>query len=210
MKAYHAGWVIYYCELLGVAAFAVTGTLMAGRKSLDWFGVITISLVTALGGGALRDVLMAHYPIEWVSNENGFLVGVSASLGTMIWAKTLKTFNERVLLVADAFGLAVFTVTGTDMALQQNLPPSIAVIMGVATAVAGGVMRDVLCNEIPLVFRREVYASISILGAVAYITLLDLQISLEVASAIAIAFVFVSRIAAIRWKWMLPRFHVVD
>jgi uncharacterized membrane protein YeiH len=153
---------------------------------------------------------MAHYPIEWVSNENGFLVGVSASLGTMIWARTLKTFNERVLLVADAFGLAVFTVTGTDMALQQNLPPSIAVIMGVATAVAGGVMRDVLCNEIPLVFRREVYASISILGAVVYITLLDLQISLEVASAIAIAFVFVSRIAATRWKWMLPRFHVVD
>ncbi|WP_229635505.1 trimeric intracellular cation channel family protein [Pseudomonas syringae] len=102
--------------------------------------------------------------------------------------------------MANSFGLAVFTVTGTDMALQQNLPPSIAVIMGVATAVAWGLMRDVLSDEIPLAFCPEVYASISILGAVACITLLNLQFSLEVACVIAIAFVLVSCIAAIRWK----------
>lgn len=183
---------------------------MAGRKSMDLFGVTVIGLVTALGGGTLRDVILAHYPVSWIANETSILVAVTAALGTVLWVRMTQPIHEFGLLLADAFGLAVFTVIGTGVALQQHVPTSTAVIMGVMTGVAGGVIRDVLCNEIPLIFRQEIYASACILGALVHIGLLQLHSSTEIASIIAMCVVFSVRMAAVHWEWTLPRFHLLD
>lgn len=183
---------------------------MAGRKSMDLFGVSVIGVVTALGGGTLRDVILAHYPVTWIGDETYILVAVMAALGTVLWVRLTQPIHEFGLLLADAFGLAVFTVSGTQVALQLHMPISTAVIMGVMTAVAGGVMRDVICNEIPLIFRQEIYASACILGALVHIGLLQLQSSTEIASIVAMCVVFSVRMAALHWNWTLPRFHLLD
>ena len=202
--------MLYYFDLFGVVVFAVTGALMAGRKSMDLFGVSVLGLVTALGGGTLRDVILGHYPVSWIADQTSILIAISAALGTVLWVRMTQPIHEFGLLLADAFGLAVFTVSGAEVALQQNVPVSTAVIMGVMTGVAGGVIRDVLCNEIPLIFRQEIYASACILGALVLIGLLQLDFSTEVASIVAMSVVFCTRMAAVHWEWTLPRFHLLD
>lgn len=121
-----------------------------------------------------------------------------------------QPIHEFGRLLADAFGLAVFTVSGAEVALHQDVPVSTAVIMGVMTGVAGGVMRDVLCNQIPLIFRQEIYASACILGALVLTGLLQLGCTTEVASVVAMAVVFCTRMAALHWQWTLPQFHLLD
>ncbi|MBX9753194.1 MAG: trimeric intracellular cation channel family protein [Pseudomonadaceae bacterium] len=202
--------VLYYCDLFGVAVFAVSGALMAGRKSMDLFGVSVLGLVTALGGGTLRDVILARHPVGWVADQSGIWVALGAALGTVLWVRMTKPIHEFGLLLADAFGLAVFTVSGTAMALAQHVPVGTALIMGVMSGVVGGVIRDVLCNEIPLIFRQEIYASACLLGALVYVVLLQLQCAAEPASIIAMGVVFSVRMAAMRWQWRLPRFHLLD
>jgi uncharacterized membrane protein YeiH len=202
--------VLYYCDLFGVAVFAVSGALMAGRKSMDLFGVSVLGLVTALGGGTLRDVILARHPVGWVADQSAIWVALSAALGTVLWVRMTKPIHEFGLLLADAFGLAVFTVSGTALALAQQVPVVTALIMGVMSGVVGGVIRDVLCNEIPLIFRQEIYASACLLGALVYVALLQLQCAAELASIIAMGVVFSVRMAAMRWQWRLPRFHLLD
>jgi uncharacterized membrane protein YeiH len=202
--------VLYYLDLFGVAVFAVTGALMAGRKSMDLFGVSVLGLVTALGGGTLRDVILARHPVGWVADQTAILVAIAAALGTVLWVRMTKPIHEFGLLLADAIGLSVFTISGTALALQQHVPIGTALIMGVMSGVVGGVIRDVLCNQIPLIFRQEIYASACLLGGLVYLALLQLQCAAEPASIIAMAVVFVVRMAAIRWQWRLPRFHLLD
>ncbi|MBF7729219.1 trimeric intracellular cation channel family protein [Pseudomonas sp. N040] len=202
--------MLYYFDLFGVAVFAVTGALMAGRKSMDLFGVVVIGLVTALGGGTLRDVILAHYPVGWTVNAPSVWTAVLAALGTVLWVRLTRPIHEFGLLVADAFGLAVFTATGTNIALQQDASITAAVIMGVMTGVAGGVLRDVICNEIPLIFKQEIYALACMIGALVQIGLLHLGSSMELASIVAMGVVFSVRMASIHWKWTLPRFHLLD
>lgn len=202
--------MLYYLDLFGVAVFAVTGALMAGRKSMDLFGVVVIGLVTALGGGTLRDVILDHHPVSWIAHQASILVAIAAALGTVLWVRMTRPIHDLGLLLADAIGLAVFTVSGTALAMTHQVPTITAVIMGVMTGVAGGVVRDVLCNQIPLIFRQEIYASACLLGALAYIGLLHLHCPAEWASLLAMAVVFGVRVAAIRWKWTLPRFHLHD
>jgi uncharacterized membrane protein YeiH len=201
---------LYYFDLFGVAVFAVTGALMAGRKSMDLFGVSVIGLVTALGGGTLRDVILGHFPVSWIADQTSILIAISAALATVLWVRMTQPIHEFGLLLADAFGLAVFTVSGAEVALQHDVPVSTAVIMGVMTGVAGGVMRDVLCNQIPLIFRQEIYASACILGALVLTGLLQLGCTTEVASVVAMAVVFCTRMAALHWQWTLPQFHLLD
>lgn len=202
--------MLYYLDLFGVAVFAITGALMAGRKSMDLFGVVVIGLVTAIGGGTLRDVILGHYPVSWVADQTSILIAISAALGTVLWVRMTQPIHEFGLLVADAVGLAVFTASGTGIALAHNAPISTAVIMGVMTGVAGGVIRDVLCNEIPLIFRQEIYASACMLGSLALIFLLQTGVPREVGTIIAMGIVFTVRMASIRWEWTLPKFHLLD
>ena len=200
----------YAFDLFGVAVFAITGALMAGRKSMDLFGVLVIASITALGGGTLRDVILGNHPVSWIRNDVYILVATLAAIGTVLWVRLTRPINETGLLVADAFGLAVFTVIGTQVALVHQVPVSAAVIMGVMTGVAGGVMRDIICNEIPLIFHKEIYATACIVGSLAYIGLSQLTLREDVAAGLCIAVVLAIRLAAIRWHLALPRFHLLD
>lgn len=200
---------LYALDLFGVAVFAITGALMAGRKSMDLFGVLVIAIITALGGGTLRDVILDNHPVAWIRNDLYILVAVIAAIGTILWVRFTRPINENGLLVADALGLAVFTVIGTQVAMQHEVPMSAAVIMGVMTGVAGGVIRDIICNEIPLIFHREIYATACIAGSLTYI-LLQRVIPVDIAVAVSGITVLIIRLAAIRWHLELPRFHLLD
>jgi uncharacterized membrane protein YeiH len=201
---------LYAFDLFGVAVFAISGALMAGRKSMDLFGVLVIALITALGGGTLRDTILNHYPVVWIRDDLYILVAVLAALGTVAWVRLTRPISESGLLVADAFGLAIFTVIGTQVALAQSVPVSAAVIMGVMTGVAGGVIRDIICNEIPLIFHREIYATACIAGSLVYIGLHRLDTPLDLDVAISVATVLVIRLAAIHWHLRLPQFHLLE
>jgi uncharacterized membrane protein YeiH len=200
----------YAFDLFGVAVFAITGALMAGRKSMDLFGVLVIALITALGGGTLRDAILDNHPVSWIRNDLYILVAVLAAVGTVVWVRFTRPIHETGLLIADAFGLAVFTVIGTQVAMAQAVPVSAAVIMGVMTGVAGGVMRDIVCNEIPLIFQKEIYATACIAGSLTYIGLNHLGLPPGFDVGIAMLTVLIIRLAAIRWHLGLPRFHLLD
>lgn len=202
--------LFYLSDLFGVAVFAVTGALMAGRNAMDLFGVLVIALVTALGGGTLRDLILDNHPVSWIGNELYLAVASLGAVGTVLWARFIKPLPEKALLIADAFGLAVFTVIGTEVAMRNDVPVSTAVIMGVMTGVAGGVLRDVLCNQIPLIFQKEVYATACIAGSLVYIALLHVGAGHWAATGVAMLVVLVTRVAAIYWGLALPRFHLLD
>ena len=151
-------------DLLGVAVFAVSGVLAAGRKKLDWLGVTVVAVVTAIGGGTLRDVLLDRHPIFWIADPTYLVVCLVAIGFTLMYAR-LRIPAFRALFVADALGLAFFTISGVQIAQQAGLSGLLAGLMGVITGVAGGVVRDVLCAEIPLIMRGgQLYASSAIAG----------------------------------------------
>jgi uncharacterized membrane protein YeiH len=202
--------LFYLADLFGVAVFAVTGALMAGRKSMDLFGVMVIATVTALGGGTLRDLILDNHPVSWIRNDLYIVVAAIAAIGTVLWVRMTRPIPETGLLVADAFGLAVFTVIGCEVALQHQVPLSTAIIMGVMTGVAGGVMRDVLCNDIPLIFHKEIYATACLIGALVFIGLRELPTPHWLDTSVAMLTVLLIRLAAIRWHIALPRFHLLD
>jgi uncharacterized membrane protein YeiH len=201
---------LFLCDLFGVAVFAVSGTLMAGRKSMDLFGVLVIAMVTAMGGGTLRDVILGHYPVSWIKDDLYIAVASIATTSVVLWVRLIRPLPTNRLLIADALGLAIATIIGTDVALKSQVSTSVAIIMGVMTGVAGGVMRDIICNEIPLVLQREVYATASIAGALAFTALIACGADHTTVSIVAMAIVFTVRIAAIRYQLSLPRFHLLD
>ena len=162
--------IIYGLDLFGVAVFAVSGSLAAGRKRMDVFGVIVLGLVTALGGGSLRDALLDSGPVFWVEDPGYLLVAVAASMLTFIVVRVISV-PWRGLLISDALGLAVFMAIGTDKALAITGSPSVAIVMGVMTGVAGGMIRDVLSAEVPLILRKEIYATAALCGSLAYVIL---------------------------------------
>ena len=202
--------LFYMADLFGVAVFAITGALMAGRKSMDLFGVLVIAIVTALGGGTLRDLILDNHPVSWIRNDIYIVVASLAAIGTVAWVRLTRPIHEKGLLLADAFGLAVFTVIGTEVAMQHNVPHSTAIIMGVMTGVAGGVKRDVICNEIPLIFQKEIYATACIAGALVFIGMRTLGTPHWLDTAVAMLTVLFIRLAAMHWHIGLPRFHLLD
>ena len=197
-------------EWLGVGVAAASGALAAGRKSLDWMGVLVISLVTATGGGTLRDILLDRHPIFWIRDPTFLGVTAGSAALMLLYVRRFRP-PERMLMLVDAFSLAYFSINGAQIALQYDHPPVIAVVMGAITGSAGGVLRDVLCNEIPLIFRRgELYATASIVGVCAYLGLRHAEVSNDLASPMGIALVALLRLAAINWGLRLPLFHLPD
>jgi len=197
--------MLYTLDLFGTAVFAVTGSLAAGRKRMDLFGVVVLGLVTALGGGTLRDVMLGAYPVFWVADPTYLLVVVAAAILTFLAARAFD-LPGRLLLVADAFGLAVFTVIGVQKALGVAAHPAVAVMMGVMTGVAGGMVRDVLSGAIPLILRREIYATASLCGAIAYVGAVALFPGAAFCPFVGIGVILAVRLAAIRWRVALPVF----
>jgi uncharacterized membrane protein YeiH len=148
---------LHLMDLVGVFAFAVSGALTAGRQGMDLFGVLVVAAVTAIGGGTVRDVLLDR-PVFWLTDTAYLYVIAAATVCTLVYAR-FRRLPDGALLVADAFGLSVFAVLGVRAGLGAGVSPLIAVIMGAITGVVGGVVRDVLCREIPLILRREIYAT---------------------------------------------------
>jgi uncharacterized membrane protein YeiH len=189
--------------------FAASGALLAGRKRLDLFGVVVIGLVTAVGGGTLRDLLLGATPVFWVRRPVYVGVAVTAVIVVLVGARGLGR-RRGALLVADACGLALFSVLGAREALAAGASPAIAVAMGVMTGVAGGLMRDVLCGEIPLILRREVYATAALAAAGVFVALTALGVGGDAPLWAGILAGLGLRLAAIHWGFSLPIFAVPD
>jgi uncharacterized membrane protein YeiH len=197
--------MMHYLDLFGTAVFAVTGALAAGRKHLDIFGVVVLSLATALGGGTFRDMALGSRPVFWVFDPLYVIIAAAVSLGTFAVAR-FHRLPEGLLQVADAFGLAVFTVIGAERALANNAPAVVAILMGVVTGVAGGMIRDILSGEVPLILRREIYATASLLGAAVFVGLDAICPTQCPGTWVGAAATLGLRLAAIKWDLSLPQF----
>lgn len=196
--------LIVLFTLAGVAVFAASGAIAAARKSLDPVGVLVLAVVTATGGGTLRDVLMDRHPIFWISSP--WFIGVSAlaALATWLWVRRFPPPN-RALQYADALGLAFFSIAGVQIAEAGGLAPFAAAIMGAITGCAGGLIRDVLVAEVPLIFRQsELYVTACAAGIVLYLGLAAAGVAAGLASTLGMAAIALIRIASIRWGIMLP------
>ena len=198
----------YVLEHFAVAVCAITGVLAGKGKQLDLFGVIVLALVTALGGGTIRDLVLNVSPIFWVADPHYVHTAVAAALATFIIARFWE-LPQTVLLIADAFGLALFTMIGVEKSLACGVAPTIAIFLGVVTGVGGGLMRDVLSGEIPLVFRKEIYlyATAAFCGAGLFVLLGHFFPSQPLNRLIAAGAILLLRLAAIRWKLGLPLFQ---
>lgn len=194
---------------IGITAEGMTGALAAGRERMDLFGVIMIALVTALGGGSIRDMLFGHYPLVWVRDPEYVLLVIVAAILTISVAGIMKYFRQ-LFLILDGLGLVVFSILGAQLALDMELGVIIAVVGAVVTGVAGGIMRDLLCDRIPLVFREELYASVSIVAALLFVGLLRFGVAEQLAVAITLVAGFVLRMLSIRFRWRLPVFDYRD
>jgi uncharacterized membrane protein YeiH len=201
---------LYLLDLVGVAVFAVSGALVAGRKQLDLLGVAVVATVTAIGGGTIRDVLLDRHPVFWIRDPTYLVVILAAAALTILYARVRKP--PRIsLLVADALGLALFTISGAQIAEERNLPGIIVVLMGTITGTAGGLLRDVLSAEVPLLLRQtDLYATAAIVGATAYLLSQAAGLEPEDAALVGMATVFGLRLAAILWRLRLPVFRVPD
>ncbi|MDP3715136.1 MAG: trimeric intracellular cation channel family protein, partial [Burkholderiales bacterium] len=191
-------------DYLGVAVFAVSGVLAAGRKHLDWFGVLVIATVTAIGGGTLRDLLIDRKPVFWMANTGYLWTILAATLLTLLLVR-FREIPLRALLVADALGLALFAISGARIAEAAGFGGIIAVILGTMTGVAGGVFRDMLLAEIPLLLRnREIYATAAIAGIVLYLLLQASGFERATAAYAGMAAIVLIRFAAIFFDLQMP------
>lgn len=196
--------------VLGLTAESMTAALAAGRQRMDMFGVMLIASVTAFGGGTVRDLLFGHYPLRWVDEPIFLAIVLGAALVTVL-ASFLMDYFRTVFLVLDAVGLSTFALLGAQVALELGYNPLIVIVSSVVTGVFGGVLRDVLCDRVPLVFSEELYASIAILVAVMYMSMLhfnlDETIGSQLVIVICLIFAFGLRLLAIFYRISLPVFE---
>ena len=197
--------VLHLLSLVAITAQAMTAALAAGRRSMDWAGVGMLGCITALGGGTIRDVLLGHYPLLWV--QNPFYLGLTAiaALVTIAIARLVYRLT-LAFLVLDAVGLVVFTIAGCDVAWQIDASLPIVIVAGMITGCAGGVLRDILCNDVPLLFRSELYASVSVITGLFYATGFALMLNGELWTALTFLLGLTFRLLAIRYKWDMPKF----
>ena len=198
----------YFLEHFAVSVAAITGVLAARGKQVDLFGVLVLAFVTAFGGGTVRDVLLGDLPVFWTSDQT-FIFNATVTAIITFYLVRFHELPSSVLMVADAFALALFTMIGTRKGLAFPLAPSIAIIMGVTTGVAGGILRDVLLGEIPLVFRREIYlyATAAFGGASGFVLLQRYSADPKLNAILGTAITLLLRLAGIRWRIRLPMFR---
>ena len=198
--------LLHFLFLLGISVEAITGAIAAGRKKMDFFGVILIACITGLGGGSLRDVLLNTHPLTWVQHPYYLLITTTAAILTIILAPSVLRIM-RLFLILDALGLATFVIIGTQKAVDFHLSMAVCIISGMITGISGGMLRDILCNDIPLVLRREVYAIIGLFGAMVYYLLNLTRLTHEIVVIVSIALIFTLRVLAILFKIEMPKFN---
>jgi uncharacterized membrane protein YeiH len=196
--------LIQFLDLFGTMAFAVTEALKAIEHKLDIFGVIVLSAITGLAGGIIRDVLLGKIPPSGISELSYVSIAIVTAIVVFFLYPRIKR-QIGLFLIFDAVGLGVFTIIGATIAFNMyGFNVLLMIFGGIITAIGGGIIRDTLVNETPLVFRKELYASISFIGVILYILLIHQGMNLEVSSIICILFVTALRIMALRFKWNLP------
>jgi len=201
--------LLYWLDIFGIVVFAFSGALMAGRYKLDPFGVVVLASVTAVGGGTIRDVIL-QTPVFWVVKPYYLYVILATALLTIVLIRQPKRIPKRFLLIADALGLALFAVLGTQKSLELGAAIPVAIVLGTITGVAGGMIRDVLCNVIPMILRQEIYALAAMLGGGLFVLLQQLAWSESSAIIAAVSAALVLRLAAIYWQVSLPAFQIVE
>jgi uncharacterized membrane protein YeiH len=194
--------MLFILDIFGTAVFAITGSLIGKQKHMDIFGVIVIALVTALGGGTLRDILLGNLPVFWISQPEVIVICVIAAIFTYYTSDKMP-FPRRTLLLADTIGLATFSVIGAQTAISFH--PLIAIIMGGMTGTAGGMIRDLLSDEIPVILRRDIYATAAMSGASIFVLLYHSHVDNEIALFLGALVTFLVRLLAIRRRWNVPK-----
>ena len=193
-------------DILGTIAFTISGVLVAMEKRLDFFGVVIIAFVTAIGGGTLRDLLIGNTPVVWMRDATYVITILTTVVLTILFVKQLKYFRKSLFLF-DTIGIGLYTLIGVEKGLDAGLLPVMCVALGTITASFGGVLRDILCNEIPVIFRKEVYATVCILGGGVYFLLIQFSMDNTYAYAAAILSIITMRILAVKFKVSLPNIY---
>lgn len=200
--------MFYLIELFGTAVFAVSGAVVASRKEMDVFGALVLATVTAIGGGTLRDLLLGIEPVFWIADPTYLLVASLAAL-LRVFVGRIRFMKGTTLVVSDAIGLAFFCVLGAHKALVAGVPVGIPLILGMMTGVFGGIIRDILANDVPLIFRHDLYATCAAAGAGAYELMWRQGVDPHLAGWVAMAVALGLRLGAIRWHWSLPAVPLV-
>jgi len=195
--------MFYLLDYIGTMAFAMSGALTAMNKKLDPFGVFIIAFVTAVGGGTLRDILIGRTPVGWMLDLNYVYLIVSGFFLAIIFRKKLDRLRTSLFLF-DTIGLGVFTLIGLEKGISIGLDPIICIALGTMTASFGGVIRDILCNDIPVIFRREIYATICIIGGIVFFGLKKLNLEKDILYLVTSVVIIVLRLMAVKFKWYLP------
>jgi len=201
--------LILYFDYIGTMVFAISGTLMAAEKKLDIFGAVFIGFVTAIGGGTVRDIMLGELPVTWIRSVDYFFVILSGVLITVIFKKLVLKLRSTLFLF-DTIGIGVFTLIGLKKALFLGIDAPLAVMMGLSSAVVGGVIRDTLCNEVPLIFHREIYATACIAGAVVFLILRWFNVPDIVSESLTVATIISIRLVAVRYNVTMPTISLTE
>lgn len=193
-------------DILGTIAFAISGALVAMDKRMDAFGVLIIAFVTAVGGGTLRDLMIGLEPVSWMRNMTFVYVIISSAVFAVVFRRRISYLRTSLFLF-DTIGIALYTVVGIETGIIAGLHPIICIALGTMTSCFGGVIRDILCNEIPVIFRKEIYATACILGGFAYFLLLEFLEDTNFVFVLAGLIVIVTRLLAVRFKISLPSLY---
>ncbi len=195
--------IIYFLDLLGTFVFAISGMLAAANKQFDIFGAAVIAFVTAMGGGTLRDLLIGAQPVAWMQDLNYLsVIGLAVPLSYFFRSFILRL--RRTMFLFDSIGIGLFTILGLQKTLDMGLHPVVALMMGVVSAVFGGVIRDLLSNQAPLIFRKEIYATACMMGGILYLILSSFSLDYNIKVIGTVLFIIAIRIAAVRRHWSLP------
>ena len=197
--------LVYSLDLMGVAVFAASGALKASQRQMDVFGFVLVATVTGIGGGTLRDVLLGLQPVFWILRTEYLLVCAAVAIAVFFVAHRLGS-RQAWLVWADAIGLSTFSVIGVQISLAAGAPMAVGVLMGVMTAAFGGIIRDVLCGEVPIVLSREIYATAAAAGSIAYVGVLALTENEPISMLVAFATALSARGAGILLHLSLPRY----
>lgn len=196
--------IIYVFDLIGTFVFAMSGTLAAANKKLDLFGALFTASITAFGGGTIRDSILGSTPVFWTVDMWYLVVIVAAVVMTFLFKEYVMTL-KKTLFFFDTVGIGVFTIIGLEKTLALGFNPVVGVMMGVVTATFGGVLRDTFVNDLPIIFRKEIYATACIVGALLYLLLNQLGVNREVNISLTVLLIIAIRFIAIRYKLRLPR-----
>ncbi len=196
--------LLYALDLIGTFVFAISGLRLAAKKDMDLFGAAVIAFVTALGGGTTRDILLGATPVSWINNID-YSIAILLSIPFTLLFKKYTINLKRTFFIFDSIGIALFTISGMQKGLDFGLNPGMAMGMGMISAVVGGVIRDLLCNEIPLIFRKEIYAIPCLIGAFIFFILSEIGINQDVNYIITTSIILIIRVVAIKYNLSIPK-----